>query len=82
MSKRYCVTTADDWQALYVDGKKVAEGHRIGLHEFEQHIEGFHVQDMPPKVDEAMAYAGECFPDEQKDLAAWANELVEGIVES
>lgn len=82
MSKRYCVTTAEDWQALYVDGEKVAEGHRISLHEFETHIEGFHVLNMPPNVDEAMAFAGERFPDKQKDLAAWANELVEGVVES
>jgi len=71
------VVNADDWQALYVDGEKKTEGHRISIYDLEAAVENFKVIDPPETVLEAQARFGVLFPDALSDLAQWGNDLLE-----
>lgn len=37
------LVSSDDWQALYVDGRKVAENHTVTLRDALEALEGVHV---------------------------------------
>jgi hypothetical protein len=74
---RITVVNADDWQALYVDGEKKAEGHRISIYDLEAAVENFKVLDPPETVLAAQARFGVLFPDSLSDFAQWGNDLLE-----
>ena len=54
--KMTLVANHRDWEALYVDGKKVAEGHQIEIDDVMRHIKGIEYKCIERQVPKETTY--------------------------
>ena len=78
---RYVIVNSDDWEALYVDGRKVAEGHSISRHDLAAHIDDFAVRDTEPDVMAAQGTFGAEFPERLDQYGPWCHDLLDRMAQ-